>query len=309
MNVAEQFMKGSPYIFFYPNERFFEFIGQLPYRYKKFTDMGCGNARLTRMMREKGFECKAVDLYTRDNAEVDDVQEVDYQTLNFGEDDCLLFARPSHDGACNKFLSGKWNVYATRFYIGLEKNVEDDLLGLEYEQVAEDVGCDGEHIWRVWGRKEHLNQYFLIHSRYWLEPGWMKQEKGYWRNDNGGGFNIGGEEILDSKYMPSADALGVPKETLCREDTDSGWIAPDGEWFGAAYAEHDIVMYSVIGISVARGEKIGFIRCAGGKGKSKINKYWTYRGTGKPTRFQRRVLSEKGYDPKDLGDLHSDTEY
>lgn len=39
------------------------------------------------------------------------------------------------------------------YYVGLDRNVKDDLHLFDYKQVFKDAGEDGEHCWKITGAK------------------------------------------------------------------------------------------------------------------------------------------------------------
>lgn len=292
----DDFMSGCDAVFFKPTERFFEVLTKLPWRWKRYHDVGAGVGFLTKQMRERGFEVEAYDLYPRAESLVE-VKKCDVTSAEdfwVGRKDSIIIARPCH-GKWMATIVDRYYDEADILYVGLERNFGIDLVDVpggpyHYEVLANDVGEDGEKLIRIFGPER--NMMHLV--RYEEDGGWWKLDGDKLRN-RVGGWNVPrkGEDFQAHLFVCDWEQVYYP-ESLLVLDKDIGWIAPDGTWYGNLYRAHDACMEGIIGISVPRAEQdLRFVRCHGGGG---VN--WQIRSEehrDKPTPEQARVMRRKGY--------------
>ena len=258
MFSMENFMSDRP-TFFRPTDNFWNVITKIPWRYKKFVDIGSGTGQLTKLMREKEMTVEAVDKYKCDNCLINDTIISDvYESLGttFMYLDAIIMARPAHDDL-PYYIAKEYLETGDVFYISKRENLEKDLRDCVVECLAESVGEDKENLYRILYVPETRQKAYTYKSK---------------------------------KY--------------CIENSRSGWIAPDGTWYGCNYMKHDEIAELVIGASVGRIEDNGFIRC-----QEESDSYpdsWQF-GIGrmgfkekkhKITNKQATTLKQKGYKLK-----------
>lgn len=285
--------------FFSPTPGFWTWLEQQEWlRWQKFWDIGAGMGHFTEAMVKSGRECIGVDLHTRPSQSAL-VRIEDATQLNYDQDDCLIIARPCHGGFVENVLrhaAGQAEV----LYIGLERNIDIDLDGWHHELLIEDAGEDGEAVYRVLGRWSNMEEWCLLETDFWEKPQWMISEDGWWRNKMGGGFpkDRSGARVLERHLYGSPYQIRGSIEDICPEGGDhrNGWIAPTGKWYSGEYAMHANILTHVLGITEARAEAVGFVRCYGAHlgGAS----FWTSH-RGRITPQQRTKLRQLGLDTRD----------
>lgn len=299
-------------IFFEPSENWWKHLAAHPWRWRQFHEAGCGSGHLTRLMRERGYSCRAYDLYPRgaDDETGGKLSVMDCTSDDFADqldtNDAVIIARPCHHtGWIAKTFAHTFDI-GHALYVGLPKNFEGDLdaYDLHYEVVAMDVGQEGEDLLAVYCTNARAKILRLIQTDHGAEEWWWYNPRAD-RYTNGpsspAGFDNNGEKVL--KEFKRGNDLQMPfaKDVLCDDTLDVGWIAPDGEWFGCRECNHDHVMQTVIGISLKRAEAMNFIRCHGDAG---INEKLYVVGRGsmgdsdrspRPNVKQAKTLRQKGY--------------
>jgi hypothetical protein len=300
MSVKE-FMTTSNLIFFKPTKKFFDFFRQPTWRWREYHDCGAGQGWLTAEMQHRGFDCTGYDLHPR-NESLAPVQQFDTANIadkmDFGA--VALIARPCHHPGLIDTTSRSALEMGEAFYVGKPDKLGEDLLQFEYNVVAQDVGVDGELLARIHCDIENfkIRRKLKVHGcreEYW----WYSPGRDRYTSDPGGlsGFENGGETVLEEEHW-ATDLQVVETAAPLSALLDSGWIAPDGEWFGCEYAQHDYIAQHVLGCSVKRLEKLKFCRC---HEPSVTRGSWTI-GNGddptvRPTSKQKRVLVAHGYNP------------
>lgn len=255
------------HVFFNPNDAWWEFVALDPWmRWKRYWDCGAGMGALTVGMNAVARECVGLDMNTR-FGQSPMIETADVNDRHFTPDDCLLIARPSHGSWIDTLL--RHNVgTAEVLYIGLEKNLEQDLHGFYHEIIARDVGEDGENVHRVLGQVDYLERWCLLKTSWSEEPYWMMDDGDRWVNSQGGGFvKHDGQraEVIEERKLSSFYQLKRTNEEVCSKDPDirGGWITPEGEWLPGLCSEHATILVQVFRITEARAEELGFVRCYG----------------------------------------------
>ena len=284
--------------FFSPTPKFWTWLEQQEWlRWQQFWDIGAGMGHLTEAMVKSGRECIGVDICTRPSQSAL-VRIEDATQLNYDQDDCLLIARPSHGGFVEGVLrhaAGQAEV----LYIGLERNLDCDLDGWHHELLIEDAGEDGEAVYRVLGRVEDMEEWCLLETDFWERPYWMCSKDGWWRSKIGGGFpKKPGMRVLERRLFGNPYQMHCSLEDICpqNEEQVDGWITPTGQWYGGEYAQHADILTYVLGITEARAEAVGFVRCYGGHLGG--HPFWTSH-RGRTTRQQRTKMRQLGLHTRD----------
>lgn len=310
MEIAE-FMENSDTIFFVPQPKFWEVLGKLPWRWKRYVDVGAGLGLLTKEMRARGFCVDAVDKYARKNALVPDIEIVDMVAskygVNFNTNDCLIFARPCHGGFVS-LVAMNYVDTGEVLYISKPENITSDLAGWSYEILAEGVGADGEVLCRLHGLEGAMLEFHRIMWGY-KEDWWQKNEYRYVNDTGFGGFDadlIEDEDIKEKAFRANKGMLYREDDYDFTEDSgQTGWLAPDGTFYGVGYAAHDSAAYGRLASSVAVLERIGFIRLYGPGGRMlwDLGKRYGDKDPRLPTKEQVEVMKRLGYDLRKHGDF------
>lgn len=310
---VDNFMRTSPMVFFKPTENFWKALSVLPWRWKRYVDAGAGKGHLTRMMRERGYMVTGVDLFKREDAEVDDILEVDLTGLTRGKDpyvefdynDCMIFARPCHGAFVGLAMKHYYDT-GEMLYISKPSNIEDDLFGWGYEIIATDVGEDGEVMCRVLykhglAKEFHCLDLYGNGSRHQ----WWQFAGNMYRNSAGGGFpsaNVDPAKIVEVRQLSHYGML-YAEPLLTHNDLTTGWLAPDGTFYGCSVASHDYTAENVIGSTVKRLEQQNFARLYGDTGMGEplfaIGRDLDWERRPPVTPAQAIVLRQKGYKIRD----------
>ncbi len=317
--MIKAFMENSGMIFFKPTDNFWAFLSEDQWRWRRYVDIGAGVGHLTRLMRERGFDVDAIDKFARVDCEIDDMivgdaagLETRHPPYDFGINDVMLFARPCHGAFVGLCL--RHNIETgDALYISKPHNAEDDLFGWVYEEVAQDVGEDGESIFRVWGKRGLMKTFHKIDVHGTGKADWWHYDDGVYRNDMGGGFSARGVEPVEVKEAAHSGMLQRSADGLLRPDYHTGWLAPDGTFYGCFSRDHESVAYDYLCSSTVQLEKMGFARLYGPQG-SLGDMLWSLATSATdpkkktPTKAQKEVLKAKGYDVRE-GDLLADGDF
>ncbi len=299
---VEEFLSTSELIWFKPNKAFFDFFLRPEWRWRKYHDCGAGAGHLTYEMHMKRLDCVAYDMYPRARDQsLAVVEQFDTKDIANKMDisEVVLIARPCHHADFIDVTINSALEMGEAFYIGLAKNFERDLGAFEYDVVEMDVGEGGEDLVRIRCRKDkfHIRRKIVnyIGKKEWW---WYKPGRNRYVSEPDGLTGFDGDDtnvkILQEVHWASDLQSLSTKADLCREDSPHGWIAPDGEWFGCGYAEHDYIAREVLGCSVRRLEKLGFCRCHDDTGAGRC---WS-QGVDfdkRPTPKQKKTLRNKGF--------------
>lgn len=134
--------------FFEPTEAFLTYMKTLD---TPIFDVGAGAGHVTLTLVDAGLKCAAIDMCEHAN-QVTNVHMADGTDFPYSPDAVVMLCRPCHGGFAEDVIQQAVTSKASVvLYVGLERNVEDDLGDLlpRFKKVAEDVGQDGEAIWRM----------------------------------------------------------------------------------------------------------------------------------------------------------------
>lgn len=316
MNIYN-IMRTSTTVWFEPTENFWKFFKKLPWKYKHFHELGAGTGHLSRLMEERDFFVDAYDLFPRIYSETEVEQKDTTHPFDFSDLDCAIIARPCHGTGWIEESLVNCLDFGDAFYIGLEKNIKNDLPGFVYETVAKNVGHDGELLIRVYCLKKdakELREVIVSSGR--KEKWWYNKKTDRYTNSSHGLSGFYGKDghvvkVLKKRKMGHDSQLYYTKKEMCKDDMDSGWIAPDGEWFGCFSKDHDKIATKVIGCPTARLESMGWIRCYGevlGIGLTWSFGLMGYDQGHNPTSAQAKTLKKKGYKIRNR-DLLADKDF
>ena len=112
---------------------------------RQIVDCGAGQG----LLGDKISEVVSLDIVPQSNPKV---VQVDCATYPFDDEMMPVFIRPCHSGFVEDTLLFAWSRVDSALYVGLLKNVDDDLGCFSTLAVPiheEWVGEEGEHIWRI----------------------------------------------------------------------------------------------------------------------------------------------------------------
>ena len=113
-------------------------------------EVGCGVGNTASMLAKAGLHVTAIDLQPRTESEFPVVRG-DSTQHQFEKGSVLLFCRPCHNGFVEKTLSrGILCGVADIVYVGLTKNLQDDLGSLHDRFAKRRIGVVGHSDERVW---------------------------------------------------------------------------------------------------------------------------------------------------------------
>ena len=145
-------------VFFRPNDEFINWL-------KKYAggrvvvDVGCGEGCLLYNMMKAEIPCVGVDPYFPVISDPDRDFETPFgnivrqkgetSRLIQNEKALVVIARPCHNGFCEKVILNK-GPKTEALYIGLPRNVEEDLGDLKYEIISDfEIGDEGEKVYKI----------------------------------------------------------------------------------------------------------------------------------------------------------------
>lgn len=131
--------------FFTPTQQFWEAMEQ--WRGQGFIECGAGSGETTREAVANGFKFMAVDICKRDGQ--DNVTIIDATMMSFSDAAWPIICRPDHSGWCEDVMDRALEAGAGCIYVGLRRNVENDLgdhFG-EHDAFFADVGEEDECLW------------------------------------------------------------------------------------------------------------------------------------------------------------------
>lgn len=128
-------------VFFQPSMKFIEWANEQD---TTFIDCGAGMGQLAGVLDN----VKCIDINTREYA---DERVIPFNSVlyPFESNNSALFCRPNHniwikDTAIMALVRG-----AKVYYVGFEKNLENDLPDFEYNLILEFIGWEGENLWQI----------------------------------------------------------------------------------------------------------------------------------------------------------------
>jgi hypothetical protein len=139
-------------VFFRPKPKFLDFMALRKY---PIVDIGAGLGHFQWKMNQRHPKVPVVsiDIAMRDGPQgVGERSQVlirDALEFSYKFNMCVVACRPSHDGWVYDAFKEALSRASWVFYVGLEKNVAEDLMDLRRHVVFRDAGEEGEHCWEV----------------------------------------------------------------------------------------------------------------------------------------------------------------
>lgn len=303
--------------FFTPTEKFWSVVMDTPWiRYRQIVDVGAGLGHVARGLVDRGLDPVAIDVAER-RGQDELVELVDVVDFEFRSHHLALLARPCHGLFVEQVLTrAAVHQNTDALYVGLPRNLAADLHGWVTEELATDVGEEGEKLLRVVCREDEAETYYSYtrlgetgtrFARKGPDPTSRGSDDEYWLNDFGAGYPVEGTEtLLGSHRARDSYQIRLPAEEVCRgEDCVNGWLAPDGVWFRGFSAEHAYIASVVLGMSEADLERRGFARCYGQEAGAKRADFWTMSDKKDLTPAQSRELRRAGFTVHDFEETRS----
>lgn len=242
-----------------------ELIDELVRLVKRKTVVDCGAGE--RMLEKESagkLSVVSLDLYPRDP----DTVRADCTKFAFHKGLIPVFIRPSHGGWVGATI--RKNEYNVGFflYIGLAKNLYDDLGAYREEAtiVSDWVGDEGEQIYRIDGLYSAdgvLGEYHLISDKYQQGRWWVElAEDGMYTNDAGGRMCTEAKSFTVHEKVRAAcfQELDWSGTYLVDSDSDAGWLDREGRFYGCPREGHDDYAYYIFEKSVRELEETGWVR-------------------------------------------------
>src|SRR5271157_4407256 len=142
--------------FFEPTEDFVTYMRNFEEGTPIF-DVGAGAGHVTKKLADAGLRVAAIDMH-RHEKPVTNVHMADGTDFPYTPDSVVMLCRPCHGAFAEQgILQADICKAGVVLYVGLERNVEDDLGDYFplFKVVATEVGKEGESIWRMNLGREH----------------------------------------------------------------------------------------------------------------------------------------------------------
>lgn len=241
--------------FFRPNDNFTAWLDDaIHIRYNPVFEIGAGCGLALKHMQDCGINSTGLDILNREERHTlvqVASQEIIHEVLKKASSNMvMMICRPCHSGFAQDYfkLHLKFHGRFFAYYIGLEKNVEDDLHDMSYEKVAENVGEDGENIYQVFCTKKDAKNLYTLTTRggvyefdekkdefvstdeHWIIPKGMRVPSN--RTDVRECFL--GYRYICQRPRKLKDIAG---------DYDCGWIDHEGRTYKIPYTSHSDFIY------------------------------------------------------------------
>jgi len=219
----------------------------------------------------------------------------------FGRQQLPIFIRPCHGTFVEHTIRRAFELGAKEcLYVGFEKNIEGDL-GREYRHldVQEElgwVGPENERIFRIRSNYggNHIETFLKLEDKRYGFVWWARKEGDKIVNRHGGyQFLQSRIKVLEEVSAHDFDELDWSGTELIKEDSDAGWVSPDGTFYGCSSEDHDAYAQYVLKSTVESLQVNGWVRVYGEPGSSAWGSDWTK--VGSLTAEQRNWLSEHGH--------------
>jgi hypothetical protein len=217
-------------------------------------DCGSGVGLLASLLEREGCKVTALDLIQR-AVELFPIQLKDARTYPFKRDSVVVIARPCHSTwVVDTIKQACKREVREIVYIGLPKNVKDDLDDLRhlFKKEVSKVGEDGESLWRFQYKEQYgiseLHTFCLVKQNGDKYPSWWEDCGIRWENSVGGyQYKNKSERILKTCQAMDFSDLDWRNTALIHKESVTGWLSPTGEWLGCSTYNHQIVATLQIG--------------------------------------------------------------
>ena len=260
-------------------------------------DCGAGMGVLGQMAPE----VLSIDLYPPDEP-LSPVVEYDARQWPIGERHMPVFLRPDHGGWVDEVLQAETCKAKSAIYVGLETNLLMDLpaTGFAYhiEKIKGWEGTDGERAWRVVLDPDPpaKQEFFLIRDRhygwtFWVQLGTFADGSRCYEGIVGGRMPAEPDlyEEIRTEMAYGFDLLDWHGTYLEVQDSESGWLDRNGQFYPCDSRSHDIYAELVLRKTVADLERLGWVRVC-------HPDEWMMIGRWRLSPEQARWLDRQGHD-------------
>ena len=258
-------------------------------------DVGAGSGKFELMARGLGYKnIMSIDLYPK-GVHVFQFNALDFE---FGTRMVPMFLRPCHGGFVESVI--RLVKYDVPFfiYVSMPENVEQDIGDVDYINILPDwEGEDGEVILKVECMSQNdTERFFLLENTNFPTMGrWFaRKEDDFYINLQGGRQPVGKPLKVIGEYFVREEDLDYSKTYLCKLDSDTGWLSPDGEWHPCAKKDHCTYAVLVLKKDPSELEDEGWVHVYGSYAKLGRDSF-SY--TQELTQQQRLWLVNEGHRP------------
>lgn len=230
-------------------------------------DVGCGDGLLGSML--KGIT--SIDFMHRDTELIPNILHKDAVNYPFNNRCFPVFIRPCHGHFVSRIIDKYQDELVDCLYISNPRNVENDIEIEKYkvQQVEEWIGQnDNERVYLI-----KLNGGSIMRNREVtfvrvcnnLDKGtssWWELRDGMLINRVGGrhSYREEYETILETVTAEDFEDLDWNNTYLNNPKENSGWLAPDGTFYGCPSQAHDLCAYLLIKKETKELEDEGYVR-------------------------------------------------
>lgn len=138
-------------VFFRPNKEFYRFIESYINQTNRrrntvIYDVGCGMGHVASQLHKLKYNIVAMDLHER-AGQWNRVKRADGGTYDYQSRSVVLLCRPNHGFMIDRIIGQAFRCLCSVIYVGLPRNIEEDLSGHGFRKVLSNAGADGEEIW------------------------------------------------------------------------------------------------------------------------------------------------------------------
>ena len=235
--------------FLFPTKKFLDWLVYMA-NGRPIIDCGCGEGQVTEELFRRGANVMGLDI----RAEIDTqlmVFRVDATTFSFPAGCIVLFARPCHSDWVERTIKQAKHRADVILYVGFDRNLDDDLGEFAYlfKKIGKNVGKEHEYLWFMRRVNNDLSRWCLVKTPYWPAPSWVEDGDTCWVNLAGGYCPKGDkDQVLDRVLVDDYHTLDWTRTGLLDPKSDSGWLDPNGTFYGCASQDHiqfaDLILHS-----------------------------------------------------------------
>lgn len=241
---------------------------------KQVVDIGCGEGLLG-SMRPNTI---SIDLLPHEHEFITDIIHINVINFPFNRQHFPVFIRPCHGSFVEAGLETFKDIVSGCLYISNPDNLENDIDTLIYNPVMDKtwIGEEGERVFYLNFNEENGNKekYYRIvmgdfakgidkdqlnYQSSWRTKGY-RWDRDVWINSVGGMCPISKNDIiLEECEADSFDDLDWSHTYLNDPTQKSGWIAPDGIFYGCESQDHIVCAQLVLRKDIDVLEKEGYV--------------------------------------------------
>lgn len=291
-------------IFFQPRYDFLRWLANYVGS-RQVVDCGAGVGHFASKMDMEGILVTALDIVQREEPEFD-ILPIDATTFEYRKYGLPIIARPCGGAWIRATIEQALKTAGRIMYIGVERNFERDLEDLP-EGVKKIKAFGGRPV----GNEDEL-AFILQRSdldfdvETWClvtlrgqDKWWMEDCRARWINTAGGHcYKSDSDVVHETVEVTSLYDLDWTKTTLIDPKSETGWLGPDGTFWGCKTQDHNFVAKAVVKIEPGDMDEAGWIKVVG-KNQKRFGHY-DYFCHGEMTAAQKSWLIENGYEGYEL---------